>query len=164
MNDEENRTSLIMELIRNFGTIFTLSVLAISLAGLLVARFAPDTQDISSLFASGGTGLSYNVILQIAGFSLVLAAFTILLISDRVITKMRFFLRILLLFFSAFVSFSGFAIVFKWFPANDPLLWLGFLLSTVVCFALSLGLTLLKFKLEGKKYDRLLANYKAQRN
>ena len=162
MNEKQGRASLVMELMRNFGAIFTLTVLAISLVGFLVTRSVPGTQDISSLALFGGTGLFYSVILQIAGFSLVLAAFTVLLITDRFITKMRFFPRILFLFFSAFITFSIFAVIFMWFPVNDPLTWLGFLLSTVICFALSIGLTLLKFKLEGRKYDRLLANYKAR--
>jgi len=172
MNDEKGilqRSSprskpFIIDLMRNFGAIFTLSILAISFVGLLVVRYAPDAQDISSLFASGGMGLSFNAVLQIAGFSLILAFLSIVVVSDRFIKKMRFLARTILLFLAALFTFSMFAIVFKWFPIEDPLAWLGFVLSTFVCFLFSLGLTLLKLKLEGRKYDRLLANYKARHN
>jgi hypothetical protein len=164
MNNENGKMPLITELIRYFGVIFTMSILAISLMGLLIAYFVPDTQDLSFLFNSGGMGLSYRAILQIAGFSLIQAVFFILLISERLVFKIRFWLRILLLFFSALFTFSIFAIFFNWFPVNDLQAWLSFVLSALICFILSSCLTLLRFKLEGKKYDRLLANYKARHN
>jgi len=163
MDKEINEPPFVMDLMRNFATIFTLSIIAISLMGSLLVCVTPDVQDISTLFASGGMGLSYSVVLQIAGFSLVLAFFSIVVISQRFITKMRFWLRILLLFLSALFTFSVFAVIFKWFPINEPLAWLGFVFSSFVCFIFSLGLTFLKFRLEGRKYDRLLANYKARR-
>ena len=164
MDKERDGAPLSTELARYFGTFFTMAILAISLVGLLLARYAPDVQDISTMFASGGFGLSYSVILQIAGFSFILAAFAVLVITERFITIMRFWLRILLLFLSTLITFSIFAVVFKWFPIEDPHAWLGFVLSTFICFAISLGLSMLKVKLEGKKYDRLLAKYKARRS
>ena len=73
---------------------------------------------------------------------------------------MRFWLRIILLFISAIITFSTFAVIFNWFPANDPLAWLGFFVSAFICFVFSLGLTFIKFKIERKKYNMLLTNYK----
>jgi len=164
MDKEKNKTqgdtSFIIDLTRNFSTIFTLSILAISFTGFLLYCYTPNIQDISSLFASGGASLLFIVILQIAGFSLIVAFFSILFISQRFIEKMRFWLRILLLFISALVTFSIFAVIFKWFPIDDPLAWVGFLISTFICFCISLGLTFLKFKLESKKYNELLARFK----
>jgi len=160
MDKERNETPFIMDLMRNMATIFTLSILAISLAGLLLACFAPDSQDISTLFASGGIGFPYSVIFQVAGFSFILAVFSITIISDRFIKKLQFWLRIIFLFISAIITFSIFAIIFKWFPINDPLAWLGFLCSAFVCFVFSLGLTFIKFKIERKRYNTLLEKYK----
>jgi hypothetical protein len=54
--------------------------------------------------------------------------------------------------------------VFAWIVVDDIRGWIGLVLSTVICFSISIGLTLLKFKLERKKYDKLLANYKARKN
>jgi len=164
MDNEKNESPFISDLTRNFITVFTLSIIAISLVGFLLVSYAPDVQGISELFASGGSGLSYGVILQIAGFSLMVAFFSVLFISQRFIIKMHFFFRIILLFISAIFTFSIFALIFKWFPANDPLAWLGFLISSFICFIFSLGLTFLKFKLEGKKYNKLLAKYKEANN
>jgi hypothetical protein len=55
---------------------------------------------------------------------------------------------------------SIFVVIFKWLPNNNLFSWLGFIFSTIFCFAVSFILTLLKMKLEGKRYDKLLANYK----
>ena len=162
--DKKHETPFILDLTKNFFMIFTLSVFAISLTGLLLSKFAPEAQDISSLFASGGVGLPYSVIFQIAGFSLVLAGFLVIIISDRFIIGMRFWLRIILLFVSVIVTFSIFSAIFKWFPVSDPLAWLGFIISTFVCFTISLGLTFIKFKIERKKYNILLEKFKKTHN
>jgi len=107
---------------------------------------------------------SKSVIFQVAGFSFILAIFIILIISDRYIKNMRFWLRLILLFISAIIIFSTFAVIFKWFPVNDLLAWLGFLVSAFICFVFSLGLTFIKFKIEQKKYNTLLENYKKTHN
>jgi len=164
MDNEKDESPFIMDVIRNFATIFTLSILAISLMGIMLVRYASDLQHISALFAFEGMGLSYGVVLQIAGFSLLTALGSVIIISQRLIPKMRFALRIMLLFLSTLLIFSIFAVIFKWFPVNDLFSWLGFIVSSFICFIFSLLLTILKFKLEGKKYDKLLANYKARKN
>ena len=73
-------------------------------------------------------------------------------------------MSLVLLLLATLLTFSVFAIVFKWFAIDDIGAWLGFVLSTIICFSISLVLTLLKFKMERKKYDRLLTNYKASKN
>jgi len=76
---------------------------------------------------------------------------------------MRYWLRLLLLLLSALLIFSVFGIMFKWFPVNNPQIWLRFILCTIICYIFSISLTLLRFKIEGKKYNKLLANYKARK-
>jgi hypothetical protein len=91
---------------------FSLAIIAITLAGMLIGLNGDDMRDMSTLFALDN-GLQYSTILQTAGFSFIIAVFSILLFSER---------------------------------------------SFVVSFAL----TLLILKLEGKKYNKLLENYKVR--
>ncbi|MDR0442899.1 MAG: hypothetical protein LBH44_05795 [Treponema sp.] len=161
MDNELNRKPLIVELLRTFLIFFAITILAMSFAGMLVAHFTPDAKDVSALFALGA-GLPYSVILQLAGFSFIMAAVSVLLFSERFFTKMRFLWRGFILMFAALLTASFFSLMFKWFPADDLHGWLGFVLCTFICFVISGGITMLKLKLEGKKYDRLLANYKAR--
>ena len=59
---------------------------------------------------------------------------------------------------------SSFAVIFKWFPMNQPAVWIQFFIFTFVFSLISTGLSLVKLKLEGKKYNELLESYKARHN
>ena len=163
MSDDRNETGLGTMVLRNFATIFTFSVLAMIIAGMLIAITAPDAKDQSTIFALGGAGLSYSTLLQITGFSLILAIFVIGIFSERFIKKLRFLQRALIFLPVSLLTLSIFAVIFRWFPAEDPSAWLGFLLTTVFCASVSIGLTMIKLKLESRKFGRLLANYKTRR-
>jgi drug/metabolite transporter (DMT)-like permease len=159
MGEEKKISSFVTELLRRFSIIFLLTILTISVAGMLVYRYDSEAGEGSTLFALGG-GLMYGVIFQIAGFSLIMAIFSLLLFSEHFQTKIRFFLRGLLLLLATLVTTAIFAVVFKWFTPYSIPSWIGFVLCTVMCFAISFALTFIKLKLEGKKYGKLLADYK----
>jgi hypothetical protein len=164
MDEEKKGLQLVTALLRSFAVIFTMTILAISLAGILTARYAPVTHEAPSLYILGGAGLRCSTILQLAGFAFIFSAFSVLLFSEHFLPRMHFPVRILLVLLAMLAIFSTFSVIFKWFPTDDPKAWLAFVFFAVVCSAISFGLTLLKFKLEGKKYSRLLANYKARHN
>jgi len=164
MNEELKEASFFTQLLRNIGTIFTLTVLAISATGMIFARLDHNMSEASSLFALAPFGLTYNTILQLLTSSVILALVSTFLFSERFFYKMRFLLRTVIFLLMVLTIFSLFAIIFKWFPINDSMGWLNFFISTFVCFLISIGLTLVKHKLEGKKYNKLLESYKARHN
>jgi len=162
MIEKQLRTAFFIDLVRMFGVIFSLTIIAMSIAGMLIGLNEQDMGEVSTLFAFN-SGLLYGTIMQIAGFSLVMAFFTVLLFSEHIQIKIRFLFRGLLLLLVTLITASIFAIIFKWFPKNNIKDWIGFVLCTIFCFAVSSALTILKLKLEGKKYTKLLAGYKARR-
>ena len=161
MNKKRYRTALAIELLKMFGAIFTLAILAMTITGMLLNLYVKDMHEMSAMF-SLGSGLPYNSILQIAGFALIIALFCVLLFSEHFQTNIRFFLRVLLLLVATLVTTSIFAVIFNWFPKDSIEAWLGFVICTIICFTFSFALTVLKLKLEGKKYDKLLADYKSR--
>ncbi len=163
MIEEKYRAALVIDFVRKFGIIFSLAIIAISIAGMLIELCDPSVRDGSSLFALGN-GLQYSSILQIAGFALIIAFFTVLLFSEYLQTRIRFIIRGFLLLLVTLVTSSVFAFAFNWFPSNDIRSWLRFVLCTIGCFIISFTLTLLKLKLEGKKYTKLLKDYKGRHN
>jgi hypothetical protein len=163
MDEEHERKPLSTELLNRFATTFTMIILVMTLTGILISYNVPDAQEVSTLFALGRAGLPYNSILQLIGLAFILAVFTVLLFSERFNIKMRFISRFVLLMLSALIATSIFGVVFKWFPANDPLAWIGLVLSFVVCSVITSAFTLLYQRLVGKKYNKLLADYKARR-
>jgi len=164
MNEEMKETPFFTQFLRSTGTIFTSTVLTISIAGMIFARFDPGLRETSSLFALTPIGITYNTILQIFMGSVILAAVSAFLFSERFLYKMKFLLRTVIFLLMVLILFSLFSIIFKWFSVNDPMGWLGFFVSILVCFLISIGLTLVKQKLEGKKYNKLLESYKARHN
>jgi len=164
MNEELNEAPFFTQLLRNTGATFTLTVITISIAGMVFARLNPNLREVCSLFALAPFGLAYNAVLQIAGLSIIIAAISAFLFSERFFYKMRFFWRINLLLLMVMIVVSLFAVIFKWFPMNEPVVWLQFFISTFIFSLISIGLSLAKLKLEGKKYNRLLESYKARHN
>jgi len=163
MIEKKYRVAFTIEFAQRFTVIFSLAVIAITIAGMLIGFKGQDMRDVSTLFIINN-GLQYNTIMQIAGFSLIIAFFSLLLFSEHVQTKIRFLFRGFLLLLVTLVTTSIFAIIFNWFPQDNIQDWIGFVLCTIVCFAVCFALTLLKLKLEGKKYTKLLIDYKERRN
>ena len=164
MNEELKDVSFFTQLLRNTAAIFTFFVLVISVVCMVLVRFYPILRETCSLFALGPLGLACNTILQIAGCSIILAVIATFLFSEHFFYKMRFLPRIIIFLLMTFIIFSLFAIIFKWFPVNEPMVWIRFFISTFVCFSISIGITLVKQKLEGEKYNKLLESYRARHN
>ena len=161
MNEEQNKTPFIVELLRAFTLIFTPAILVMSVVVMLVIRYAPDPEKMSSLY-SLEAGLSFSSILQIALMSLFFAVFSVLFISERFFPAVRFLYRILFFFLAALLAVSVLAIIFKWIPVYSPQAWIIFISFFVICFIISTGFTLLWLRREKKRYGRLLADYKAR--
>jgi Mg2+ and Co2+ transporter CorA len=164
MDDKQEVMPIISNLLRNFSSVFTLVFLGMSITGMLVSRLDQTAQETSTLFALGRAGLPYNSILQITLLSFILALCSMFLFSERFNNTMRFLTRFSLLLLATFLITSIFVIIFKWFPVNSLMSWLFFVLAFVVCNAIVAPITLLYLKKEGKKYNNLLANYKARHN
>jgi len=163
MIEKKYSVTLVIEFALRFTVIFSLSIIAITIAGMLIRLSGQDMRDVSTLFAFN-SGLQYDTILQVAGFSLIIAFFSVLLFSEHIQIKIRFLFRGFLLLLATLVTVSIFAKIFNWFPHDNIQGWISFALCTIACFIICFALTLLKLKLEGKKYAKLLAGYKARRN
>ena len=164
MNEELNEVPFFTQVLRNTGAVFTMTVLTISIAGMVFTRYTSNLPDVCSLFALAPLGLTYNAVLQIAGLSVLIATISTLLFSEQVLYKMRFFWRISLFLLMVMIVVTLFAVVFRWFPVNEPVVWFQFFISTFVFSLISIGLSFAKLKLEGKKYNKLLESYKVRHN
>ncbi|MCL1954854.1 MAG: hypothetical protein FWF61_02875 [Brevinematales bacterium] len=163
MIEKKYRAALLIELAQRFTVIFSLALIAITIAGMLIRLNGQDMRDVSTLFAFN-SGLQYSTIMQTAGFSLIIAFFSVLLFSEHIQMKIRFLFRGFLLLLATLVTTSVFAIIFNWFPQDNIQGWFGFVFCTIVCFVVCFALTFLKLKLEGKKYAKLLTDYKVRHN
>ena len=154
--------SPIIESLQRFAAIFSQSVLIFSIAGILLAQYAPQVLHYSTLFDPDGKGLPYNSVLQLAGCSIIIAIFSVILYSEYIQAKIRFFLRSLILFLGILATTSIFAAIYKWYPFNNLRSWLKFAMYFTAGFAIMHVFVTVKLKLEWIKYNRLLKNYKAR--
>jgi len=164
MENKHIGMSFLVELLQRFTALFSQAVLIFTVSGMLVARsrYASVTLSLSTLFAPDGRGLPYNSILQLAGCSIIIVFFSMLLFSDYFQTKISFFSRSLILFLTTLITAAIFAVIFKWYPLTNIQSWLAYVMFTAGGFALMYVFIIIKLKLEGIKYNRLLQNYKAR--
>jgi len=162
MENKQNRMSPIFELVHRFTGIFSQTVLVFAIAGILIARYASPAVYLSTLFTSDGKGLTHSGILQLAGCSIIIAAFSAVLILEYFQTKIRFFFRSFIVFLATLATTSIFAIACKWYPFSNIQSWLLFWSFITAGFVVMHGFVMIKLKLEGIKYNRLLKNYKAR--
>lgn len=165
MSEKRNDASAITRLLRLFATIFTMTILSMGFSGMFLARhfYASDALSHGGIFGYDWSGLSFGSIVQVAGLSLALSFFAILLFSERFSAKVRFLPRAFLLYLATMFSVSIFAVAFGWFPLDNFITWISSALMTLVAFSIALALATLNSKQEAKRYNRLLANYKARR-
>jgi hypothetical protein len=162
MENKQNRMSPIIELVHRFTGVFSQTILVFSIAGILIARYAPPTVYLSTLFTLDGKGLTHNGILQLAGCSIVIAAFSAVLILEYFQTKIHYFFRSFIIFLATLTTTSIFAVACKWYPFSNIRSWLLFWGFITAGFVVMHSFVMIKLKLEGKKYNRLLKNYKAR--
>ena len=164
MDNEQNKTPFLITLLHRFGGAFSATIITLTITGMLLARYDINIGETFNLFSLGGNGLAYGTILQFAVFSALMAFFSVLVFGEWFLPKLRFVRRIFIYLLIVLATASLFVIMFKWFPIDDTLAWLSFVLLTIAGFAASFSLTMLKVKQERKKYGKLLAEYKARHN
>ena len=162
MDKENKNVSVITGFLREFATIFTLIVLSVSLSGTFMSVYYPEIRNLSSIFALGKEGLPYTAIFQSVGFALIMAFISRFLFSGYLTRKIPFIWRYFLFFLATLLTTSVFSIIFKWFTVNIPGAWLIFIPVFFIFFTIAIVLSLLLLKIEDKKYNRLLKNYKSR--
>ncbi|MHB8061386.1 MAG: hypothetical protein ACYDG2_01945 [Ruminiclostridium sp.] len=137
--------------------IFSFSVLFDSAIGFF---FGGEGSEYSSLFSLGNRGMAYPTIFQLLASSFLIQLLKQLFMSEKIIKTMLLLWRTVLLLLSVFIVVGGFIICFKWFPIDSFLGWICFILSYGVCFTAGTLTIVVKTRLESKRYEASLANYR----
>ena len=103
------------------------------LLNIFCILFGSAATDYSTIFALGGAGVSVAASLQFLLAVTVVILLRVLFMTDIIIKNMPLPARITAMFISVFAVIIGAVLVFGWFPADDPIAWVMF----IVCFAVS---------------------------
>lgn len=114
----------------------------------------------SLFFEYGSRALPINLLCQWFVLSVFISILKELLFTDRWISRMSMFVRIVLFFLAVTIVIVLFVIVFKWFPLNDVKAWIGFFASFAICSAVAAMISRTKEKAENLKMEQALKRYK----
>jgi len=143
---------------RNVATTFTPAILAMTFAGLVVRR---DAEIQEGMFALYG-GLAFENIIQIFIWACVISLPITVLASDIWFKKMMLLWRVVVVTILVMAATVTFAIVFRWIPLDSWEAWFGFISVFTVSFGIGLAAMIAKAKFEGRRYNKLLSNYKSK--
>lgn len=137
----------------NYLITFAASMLVISLVGYLLGDMV---KDMSTLFSLGESGLSYEVIMQIAILSFFITTYTYILFESKFLDEQLFLHKVIAMFFISGITTAVFIAVFGWFPVTFIKGWIGFIISFLICFLVATAGMLYKSKKEEQHYNACL--------
>ncbi len=153
---QENQTGFFPFFTR-FLVIFGVNVMIVAVVGVFGGEAS---MPYSTMFKLGGVGITYETLLQLCIADLLIALLNDLFLSDKIFKNMIFILRMILMMLSIVMVMAIFIIKFKWFPADFVPGWIGFIAAFSICFLASVVVSVIKTKVDNKKYNELLERYK----
>ena len=129
---------------------FTVSIIFLTIFGYF---FGDDMAQISPL--STGSAISYITIFQLLSLSIFIGFINTLFDSTYFLRKILFLykniLRIIII------------VLFDWFPLNNILAWIGFIIAFGICLILSLSISLYITHKQDQEYQVLLKHYQKKK-
>ncbi len=127
---------------------------------IIATLFGDGAKEVSKLYSLGSKGLSIQTLLQFLLSSFVVIFFKTLFFSERIFKNMLTLWRTVLMLFFILSSVILFIIIFDWFSLDNLAGWIGFSICFVIGFVGSMLFMLIKTRMENKKYNELLSDYK----
>lgn len=136
---------------------FTIFILFISIIGPMVGN---EAKDISAMFRLGSDGISFVVIAQ--GFFLISLISLIGLVLDeaKCLKNMLHLYKFMIVLITSVLLTIGFICIFHWFPIDNIVAWIGFLISFGICVTGSTVFIIYKTKKEDQEVQKLFQSYK----
>ena len=140
--------------------VFMIFGITILLLNIFCLIFGETAREFSAIFALGSEGLSVETMLQFLLAIAITITFRFIFMTDLIIKKMPLSARIIVLFAAAFLNIVVFVIVCGWFPVNNLLAWIMFLISFTVSCTASTLVSILWERAENKRLAEALDRLK----
>ena len=145
MENKRDFLDFIGFVMRTFG-------ICICLLSALTIMATAEMIELGSMFAFGNEAISITIILQFLLLSFITAILVFLFTSAYMIRVLSLMTRLILMPISIILCLGIAIYFFGWFPAGSLLPWILFVLSFLICFGISVSITLYK----NKKADAVL--------
>lgn len=147
----------ILDYLSQVFMIFGITVLLLNIFCLM---FGESAKEFSTIFTLGNLGLSVKTMLQFLLAIAITIVFRFAFMTDALIKKMSLAVRIIAMFTAAFLNIVVFIILCGWFPMNNPIAWVMFLISFAVSCTVSTVVSLYNERAENRKLEEALKKFK----
>jgi len=151
---EDNKT-----IFNYIGQVFTTFGIMILIFVALAAVVGEKVEGFGSLFELGKKGLALGTILQLFALSVIITVCQAILFTDKLIKSLSIVARNVAFYVAITVVIAAFVVIFKWFPFNDFLAWIGFIVSFSICSTIGVFISRMKEKAEDRKMNKALEQY-----
>jgi len=157
----EEKKSIFSILWHQIVMTFSMAIILASIFGWILGDAA---MEHGGFFHLGSAGLPFQSIAQMFGLSTVLSVLVILLMSDTLLKKVMLLWRVALLLFLCIVATAAFALIFRWIPLGAWDAWAAMLGTFTASFLIGFSTMFIKTKLDDRRYEKQLSNYKMKQN
>lgn len=142
--------------------IFVIYGITVVLLNIFCVLFGESAQAYSSIFALGSRGLTVQTMLQFLAAIAVITVLRFVFMTDRLIRKMPLTARIAAMFTGTFLIILAFIFLCGWFPAEEPMAWILFLICFAVSCTVSTLISACKENMENRKLADALQKFKEE--
>ena len=136
---------------------YTVAIVVITVLGIVAGEAAMD----SSFYVEGG--LSYSILIEMLVLSIITAIINIILDSDYFKNRIRLVYLTLIRLFIVLLFTTIFIFIFNWFPTDDVLAWVSFLVTFISSFIIATIMSISITRKKDKEYKILLDSFKKKR-
>lgn len=141
--------------------VFGITMIILTVFCLIVGENA---EGYSSIFQLGKQGIACSTMLQFLATSALITGIRYIFFTDRLIKRMPVTLRIVCMVSSIIVLIGVFSFLFSWFPVDEWLPWVCFLVCFAICATVSTLVSLAKEKAENKALAEALKRMKEKQH
>lgn len=144
------------------GQVFLTFGITIGILNIFCLLFGDTAKEISTIFSLGSEGLSVRTTFQFFLVSLCIVIAKFIFFTDVFIKKMSIAMRTVCMVSTVLIVLAVFIRICGWFPVNMWQPWLMFFLCFGISFAISMGVTIFKERIENRKMEEALDRLKRE--
>lgn len=144
--------------------VFTIFGVTILILAALSGLCGEDASEVSTIFALGKEGIPTITLFQFFLTSVLTTVVNGLFFSDKIVKRMPIWGRTVGMLLAEVFMIVIFVAAFGWFPMNMWEPWFMFLVTFLLCFGVSVGVTVLRERAENRKMESALAKMKEKEN
>lgn len=134
---------------------YAVALFAIITIGYLLGDY---TKGLTGIYMLGKTGIAYRSLFQLGVLMVINTGYEYAMCHILWMQQKSFTWKVGYMMLSCGLTTAVGCFLFQWFPIDYIESWIGFLISYLLCFTLSISIMLWKRKRDEHKYNVLLSN------